>query len=114
MPIFFQSTPPPASQQREMESILTHALGSDKIVDASERRVEAQRLLAELRPPPKPPIIWSRVFLASLILVLFFLAAMWLANDPKYTKLSESLLRCFELLFTATIGLLGIEAAKRG
>jgi len=106
MPIFFKSQPKRAYQA--FEPILLQALGTDRIVDTEERHQRAKELLrtASTQSAP-PPIAWGRIAIAFFLLVALFVLATVIKNQ----KASETLLNCFQLLFTATLGLFGIEAA---
>jgi hypothetical protein len=113
LPIFFR--PRPQSKASQLEGIVVSALASEKIDDPNQRVREAQLLLQQVpAQQTSSPIIWWRVITAFAILIALFCLSLWLGTNPQYTKLNETLLHCLELLFTATIGLLGIEAVKHG
>jgi hypothetical protein len=119
MPIFFRPRPTEQSIHQHIEPLLMTALDMDKIGNPEQRRGQARRMLSELpalsqSPQQNPPIIWWRVGIAFALLLVLFTVSLFLTKTPEYSKASDSLLHCFELLFTATIGLLGIEAAKNG
>jgi hypothetical protein len=114
MPIFFRA--PPRPQVSDIEPHVFDAINFDATkLGIDERRSHARRIASQiLQPSAKPPIVWWRVLVAFALLVALFFASLWAARVPEYAKASETLLHCFELLFTATLGLFGIEAAKHG
>ena len=115
MPIFF----PPSLRAAEADLTPTvEALGMDKMVGVTERWERARDLHREgagRRPAGHGSApYWSRVAVAFLLLLAVFGVALFLGKTPEYAKASDSLLRCFELLFAAILALLGIEDAKHG
>jgi hypothetical protein len=112
LPIFFRTTPQPKASHLEQA---VRALANDKVDDPNARVRAAQQVLQQApAQPSNPPIIWRHVFIAFTLLIALFGVSLWVGSNPHYTRASETLLRCFELLFTATLGLFGIEAAKHG
>jgi hypothetical protein len=109
MPIFFKSQPRPSYQV--FEPIVYQALGMDRIIDTEERGKRTKELVGSGTSQAAPaPIVWWRVGVAFLLLVALFVLAISISNE----KAGDTLLNCFQLLFTATLGLFGIEAAKNG
>jgi hypothetical protein len=109
MPILFKSQPKPSYQA--FEPIVMQALGTDKIVDTSERHKRARELLSTASAPAGPaPILWGRIAITCVLLVVLFILGTAITNQ----KASETLFNCFQPLFTATLGLFGIEAATNG
>jgi hypothetical protein len=113
MPIFFKAPPQPKPSQ--LQGVLERALATDKIDDQKERTRTAQQFLQQIpTQQPAAPIVWWRVMFAFAVLIILFCGSIWLSKEPSCAKASETLLHCFELLFTATLGLFGIEAARHG
>ncbi len=113
MAVFFKNTPKAATLSLYLPALMK-ALALQQVVDPNVQATQAQRLLDEITPATPATIAWGRVIIALLLLVILFGGSIVLETYPEYTRASETLLHCFELLFTATIGLLGIEAVKHG
>lgn len=119
MAIFFKPQPISSWQAHPAVPVLMTALNMPKIEDYHEREQTAQHMI-EGTPAlsktevPGAPINWVRVLIAFGLLGILFIGALWTGDNPHYSKAGETLLHCFELLFTATIGLFGIEATKHG
>ena len=113
MPIFFK--PPAQPPPSQIEGVVVTALASDKIHDPNQRVRTAQQLLSQVpQQQSGSPVVWWRVAIAIAFLVVLFCLALWLSGKQNYAKLSDTVLHCFELAFTASLGLFGIEAVKHG
>jgi hypothetical protein len=111
MPIFFKASPKLRSSA--YEPIVREALALDKIEDPNRRIQYAQQMLQGDSPPPeKLNIWWCCVGFAFIFMIVLFGLAIGIGNAN--VNASQTLLLCFELTFTATLGLFGIKAAKNG
>ncbi len=61
-------------------------------------------------PPSKPA--GGRVVGAAVLLLALFGAALIVKNNVAWEAPAETLVACFEILFTAVVALFGFEGAK--
>ena len=114
MGVFFK--PQSSTADSALDSIVSDALALERIDSSVERDRKARELLksrGRTSAVKTPDPDWKRVGIAFALLIAVFFVAMALAKTPEYEKLSEAVLRFFELLYTGILALLGIEAAKQ-
>src|SRR6186713_1252642 len=108
MGLFFTS--PESSIDTRVRPMLVEALTKEKIVDSAIVAREIERLLATQEPAKPAKVKPFTVLVAVGILIVVFYLATFFEGSTASPKASETLYRCFELGFTATLGLFGIEA----
>jgi hypothetical protein len=114
MGVFYKSQPEPTDSV--LEPIVLEALAMDKIADAGQRSQQAGQLLTRVgrrKGVSHPDPEWWRVGIAVVLAGVVFGIAISLENSPEHAESSKTLLRVFEILFTAILALLGIETAKK-
>jgi hypothetical protein len=110
MSIFIKTSPKLRSL---VVPIVTQALAAVKIEDPQQCIESATSMVAEMLPQvEKLTILWGRIVIAvGLMSGLFALAIHFSSTNA---TASQVLFHCFELTFTAALGLFGIEAARNG
>jgi hypothetical protein len=112
MGLFYE---PQVQSTESVRPIVESALKMDSIPDPDLRREVAAQMVAggAQGNVTTPNPVWWRVVVAFLLSGLLFLGATLLENTTEHAESSKSLLRVFEVAFTAILALFGIETAKQ-
>jgi hypothetical protein len=110
MSIFIKTSPKIRSL---IVPIVTQALAKSQIDDPEQQIESAKNMVAELLPQvERLTILWGRIFVAFVLMSILFALAIYTSSIN--ATASQVLFHCFELTFTAALGLFGIEAARNG
>jgi hypothetical protein len=85
----------------------------DNIDDPSAREREVSRILRQGMSVSTQDPDWIRVAIGLLLAGAVFYIGYRLEGSASHAESSKTLLRSFDILFTALLGLLGIETAKQ-